>query len=292
MARPGITYKQVADAAQGLSETGTNPTIGAVREALGGTGSPNTIHKHLTAWKDGNAQPVAKNAEFPARLIQALQEEISKAATAAREQVQIELVATQTEAIELAKAGETIEAERDSLADQVGMLTTERDQAHAVATERLEEIKRQERQIEQQMSQIRTIQSAGELVRTELIKAELKIEAEAEKLAKQVKDLQQMRQEVNTTIKERSDAYQSVAVMTAKLEAAERRASEAEAREKATAAKLERSEAEARQERSETTKSRVHIQSQQIALDTAAREIEQLKKAVVKPAKAKAAPVA
>ncbi|HIA1771049.1 TPA: DNA-binding protein, partial [Salmonella enterica] len=35
---------------------GQQPTIRAVRERLGDTGSPNTIHKHLAAWRE--ARPV------------------------------------------------------------------------------------------------------------------------------------------------------------------------------------------------------------------------------------------
>ena len=51
MARAGITYDQVAHRADAMAAEGRDPTIQGLREALGGTGSPNTIHKHLTAWR-------------------------------------------------------------------------------------------------------------------------------------------------------------------------------------------------------------------------------------------------
>ena len=56
MARQGITFEQVAAVADALAGEGQQPTIRAVREKLGDTGSPNTIHKHLTAWRAANGQ--------------------------------------------------------------------------------------------------------------------------------------------------------------------------------------------------------------------------------------------
>ena len=44
MARQGITFEQVAAVADALAGEGQQPTIRAVREKLGDTGSPNTIH--------------------------------------------------------------------------------------------------------------------------------------------------------------------------------------------------------------------------------------------------------
>ena len=49
MARQGITFEQVAAAADALAGEGQQPTIRAVREKLGDTGSPNTIHKGVVS---------------------------------------------------------------------------------------------------------------------------------------------------------------------------------------------------------------------------------------------------
>ncbi|WP_340367478.1 DNA-binding protein, partial [Marinobacter azerbaijanicus] len=46
MARTGITYEQVATVADALVGQGEKPSIQRIREQLG-TGSPNTIHRHL-----------------------------------------------------------------------------------------------------------------------------------------------------------------------------------------------------------------------------------------------------
>lgn len=49
MPRNGITYEQVAKAADELVSNGEQPTTRLIRKKLG-TGSPNTIQKHLSLW--------------------------------------------------------------------------------------------------------------------------------------------------------------------------------------------------------------------------------------------------
>lgn len=117
MAREGISYEQVAAAADALLGAGQQPSIRLVREALG-TGSPNTVHKHLTAWRQ--ARPVAQGAayELPAELVNAFGRELARGAAAARAEVEAELVQAQAEAAELAATGEALEFERDELTAQ------------------------------------------------------------------------------------------------------------------------------------------------------------------------------
>lgn len=57
MGRPGISYEEVAKAAQELIDDGERPTIINVRERLQ-RGSPNTITRHLQQWK--STKPKAK----------------------------------------------------------------------------------------------------------------------------------------------------------------------------------------------------------------------------------------
>ena len=134
MARQGITRDQVFTAADALVGDGQQPTINAIRERLGGTGSPNTIHKHLVQWRE--ARPVAAVAapELPQALTAAIAGEIEKAAAKARAEKEQELQQAQAEAAELGAAGEALEAERDELAEQVAVLTTERDTLAGKAT--------------------------------------------------------------------------------------------------------------------------------------------------------------
>lgn len=69
MARKGITYDQVANAAAAIKARGTEPTIAAIRVELGGEGSYTTISQHLAKWKDNRATD-SDNAELPPEEIQ------------------------------------------------------------------------------------------------------------------------------------------------------------------------------------------------------------------------------
>lgn len=51
MARKGITYDQVANAARAIKARGAEPTIHAIRVEIGGEGSFTTISTHLAKWR-------------------------------------------------------------------------------------------------------------------------------------------------------------------------------------------------------------------------------------------------
>ena len=92
MARQGITFEQVAAVADALAGEGQQPTIRAVREKLGDTGSPNTIHKHLTAWREARPVAAAAAPELPQALTAAIAAEIERAAAQARAEIEGRLV--------------------------------------------------------------------------------------------------------------------------------------------------------------------------------------------------------
>ncbi|MDD1608943.1 MAG: DNA-binding protein, partial [Methylococcaceae bacterium] len=250
MARTGITLEQV------------QPTINAVRERIG-TGSPNTIHRHLTAWRSARPQAVTVTTELPTSLTSAIATEIERAAASARAEIESKLVQVQTEAAELATIGEDLEAERDELIEQVAALTTERDTLSGKAEQQAADIKTQAERIERE-------QQAAEAARVELARAQLKIEASAEKLADQAAEVQRLRTTLDTETQSRIIAEQQAAVLTAKLEAMTERATKAEA-------KTEQQEKQSQQTSQELNSTRNQVQAQQIALDTAARELENVK---------------
>lgn len=75
MARAGILYSQVAAAAGKLAGEGKNPTVDAVRAALGATGSKSTITPMLKRWKEEHAGTVAEAASgLPAAIVQAVRQ--------------------------------------------------------------------------------------------------------------------------------------------------------------------------------------------------------------------------
>jgi hypothetical protein len=68
MPRTGVQYEEVASAASLLRSEGLNVTIEQVRQKLG-TGSSNTLSKHLSQWRTSNT-PSAYEASLPAALSQ------------------------------------------------------------------------------------------------------------------------------------------------------------------------------------------------------------------------------
>lgn len=73
MARAGILYSHVAQAAAKLVADNKNPTVDNVREALGSTGSKSTIAPLLKRWKAEHQDAVASSeAGLPPELLQAI----------------------------------------------------------------------------------------------------------------------------------------------------------------------------------------------------------------------------
>lgn len=223
MARQGITFEQVAAVADALAGEGQQPTIRAVRERLGDTGSPNTIHKHLTAWREARPVAAAAASELPQVLTAAIAAEIERAASQARGEIEGRLVQAQAEAAELAAAGEALEGERDGLAEQVAALTSERDTLAGKAEQQAADLVDQAQRIERE-------QQAAEAARVEVATARLKIEAQAERQAEQAAEIERLRADLTEAQQGRTAAEQQAAVLGAKLEAAADRINRAEAR--------------------------------------------------------------
>jgi chromosome segregation ATPase len=92
MARPGVTYTEVENAATRLQAEGRQPTIDGIRQLIG-SGSDSTIMRHLKAWKERHSlASQAKNLPLPLmEIIQGLWERLKHEANA-------EIAAYQTEA--------------------------------------------------------------------------------------------------------------------------------------------------------------------------------------------------
>jgi chromosome segregation ATPase len=234
MAREGITKEQVVAACETLQAQGKKPTIRSVREQLGDTGSPNTIHRYLTAWQNDQPITAAVAPALSAGVVNAIAAEMARAVDEVRGTLQAQLLDQQTAAGELAKAGEVLEAERDELQEQVAMLATERD-THAGRVAQLEsdviEAGRVVDQVRAELGQrIEQEQQATEAARVELAKAQLRAEANATAVAEQRAEIERLRAELARETAARVQAEQAAAVAGAKLEAMERRAGQAEAR--------------------------------------------------------------
>jgi chromosome segregation ATPase len=171
MAREGITFEQVAAAADALVGEGQQPTIRAIRERLG-TGSPNTVHKHLTAWREARPVAAAAAPELPQALTAAIAAEIERLRAALADAQQGRTAAEQQAAVlaakleacaervaraearveqieqQAAKAAQVHEDARAAAVQETRQAQAERDEARKVAAEAREQAARLAGQLE------------------------------------------------------------------------------------------------------------------------------------------------
>ena len=233
MARSGVTYDQVAAVADGLEGEGIKPSIRNVREKLG-TGSPNTIQKHLAKFRQLRPPTAAAAPELPQALIVAISAEIERAASAARATVEERLVDAQSESDELAAEGEALEVERDSLVEQVEALTRERDTESGRATQLANDLMDAQKRVERE-------QQAAEAARVDLATFRLKVESQAERLLEYAAEIQELRENLAEAVKGRTVAEQQAAVLAARLESAADQLAKAESRAEQVEAKAVKS---------------------------------------------------
>jgi len=214
-----ITFEQVAAVAEVIKVEGSKPTSRAVRERLGNTGSMGTINKLLGRWKSGQERQVSAALVLPPALQRALLDFMDTELTRARVTLESELADQQQEASDLATENERQVVENESLAQTIAQLrsdvSTHQGRAGQLASDMV--LAREESARER---------SGAELARTEVAKAQLRLEA----MQRLEADLVAVRSVLETERQARVTAEQAAAVLTAKLEAVERRATEAEAR--------------------------------------------------------------
>lgn len=270
MARDGVTFEQIEAVAEALTGEGLAPTIRAVRERLGNTGSPNTIQRHLVRWRELRPSAPVPPPNIPDGILSAIAQEIERAAIRARAETEARLELAQAELAELATVGETLEVEREALGAQAGELARERDTLAGKAAEQAQEIERQARDIERE-------RQAAEAARIEIAQGRLRSEAQAEKLAEQAAEIQRLRDALEASQRASQQAGQDAAVLAAKLEASERRATEIEAREQAAQARAAEAERQGQAAARELVDARIREQACQARLEGAARELEVLR---------------
>lgn len=276
MARPGITYEQVAAAADAMIAAGKVPTNKSIREALGGTGGDGTIQKHMTRWKAERPKPQSAPRTLPSRIIDSISDEIQKAVAEARAELELQLVQVQADATDLATTSEALEVQVDDLMAQLKDVGTDRDASAATAAERALEIERLSQQVARE-------QAAAESARIEFAKSQLKNESTQARLVEVSTDLVQVKKIAGDEIAgskvaldsertSRVSAEQAAAVLTAKLESVTDRVTKADAR-------IEQLEAKANTVGAELAQERMRVQAEKSALDAAMRELESAKTA-------------
>jgi len=224
-----VNFESVASAAEALQVAGQRPSVRAVIAALGG-GSPNSVLKLLGEWKAGRPVVRIADTELDPRITDAIKVQMQRVAEQAAHAAEERAGALDEDLQALAEAQATAEQE-------IATLTTERDNAQAQAADFVEQLKTAhadaERAAEQSAQVLAAVRQelASERERQEkataaLVRAEMRLEAVP---ALQC-EVERLRDALESSQQARGQADQAAAVLTAKFEAAERRATEADAR--------------------------------------------------------------
>ena len=128
MARPGVTYLDVANAAQQLAAAGRIPTIESIRVSLG-TGSNSTLGNHLRTWKSkqDQTQQIATKENIPEELIAALKGVWERIINQSDEKIQTIQHETQTELISLKQEAQRLQKDNAYWQQQCQQIKQERD---------------------------------------------------------------------------------------------------------------------------------------------------------------------
>lgn len=218
MARPGITYDQVSAAASALIASGEEPTIQKIRAHLG-TGSPNTIHRHLTAWRQAQPATERKAPELPGDLQTALIKEIERQAAEARADAEHKQIEAQEEAAELAATGEALEEANADLEERNVALDAENQRLGALVEERSDEIEKLSVEITRE-------RESAENTRLELAQCRNKVETQQERVSELTTRLEAALESQEAAKSKAVDAEQARAVAIAERDAASRQAAE------------------------------------------------------------------
>jgi len=185
MAREGISFEQVAAAADALTAEGLQPTIRAVRERLG-TGSPNTIQGHIAKWRDGRTAEKASALQLPETLLAAIAAEIERAATKARAEMQEKVDQAIGDAAELARTGKQLEAHIEVMEAQIAELKSERDTMKGKAEQQAAEIALLRKQIEDEIKKATTAETRAAVAEARLTDARASAEAMIQELKERI----------------------------------------------------------------------------------------------------------
>ena len=224
-----VTFEAVATAAEALQAAGQRASVRAVTAAIGG-GSPNTILKLLGEWKAGRPVVRAADTELDPKITATIVEQMQRVATAAAAAAEERAAGVDEDLQALSEAQAAAE-------QQISALSAERDMARVQAAdlaEQLDATQADARRAAEQAdaaalalrNELNTERTRQETTAAALARAEVRLEAVPGLQA----EIERLRTALEAEQKARQVAEQSAAVLAARLEASERRATSAEAR--------------------------------------------------------------
>lgn len=206
----GITFAQVSSTADQLVSQGSKVSITTIREILG-TGSPNTILKHLNAWRGKLSKLGVASLAISSTLNNALSNELITFAEASRAEVERKLIVTEADVVALMRGGELLEHERDDLKQQLQEMTTDRDTISGRSTQQ---------EIDMGLLSERLIREQSELGNTQIRLAmeKLKLVDLQKRDLDQLAEIQRQADSIQVEGKARIVAEQLAAVLATKLD--------------------------------------------------------------------------
>lgn len=266
-----VNFEAVAAAAEELQKVGQRPSVRAVIAHLGG-GSPNAVLKHLGEWKAGRPVVRIEDTALDARITSAIIDQMQRVAVAAAAAAEERAAGIEDDLQALVEAQQAAE-------QQIEGLTAERDknalQAAELARQLAEvqaNVERSTQHASEQAAALRTDLASErrhqERTAAALVKAEVRLEVLPDLQAETVR----LRTALEAESKARTASEQQAAVLAAKLDAAIDRATREESR-------VEQAEKQAQATARDLVSANAAIQAGQARLESAAREIEDAKKA-------------
>lgn len=271
------TALEIHAIADQISAKGGTPTLAAVRAALGG-GSFTTISEAMKQWKTARqASSVPMREAAPVAVAERMAEvgaEIwSIALGMANDRLASERDGLEQTRLEM----EQSQAEAAELADQ---LAADLDAAKVQIAKDGDAIRNAETQAAQQLLE-KDVMTEKIAVAKEVAHTAQAALAEAQKRADELAGLLKQERDARAAADlSKSSAVQLAAVTASELNAAERRGTEAEAREKVALSERIEAEKQAASARQAEQQARIAEQAAQARLEAAAREIEQAKKSI------------
>jgi colicin import membrane protein len=268
----GVTYEQVAAAADALLATNQKLSVRNVREALGDTGSLATISRHLTAFDAQRPKTHAAQIELSPGIRREIEAEIQRHVTEATSTLHEQLANVVSDRDAVVAESETQSAALTEAEQQLAVLrVTTSEQAARI--EELRTVEERER-------------TAAEHARVSLAEANLRL---AGVPALQV-ELERLRGSLDTRTAELSAATATAAGLTAERDGLQKQLEAAEQRGVGVARQTEQLQAEVKEERNRTATAETRAASAEGRVEaTAARVADlqsQLKEAAAREADA------
>ena len=206
----GITFAQVSAVADQLVSEGSEVSINIIRAKLG-TGSPNTVQKHLKAWREKSPQPCAVSVAISQTLNSALVNELISIAAASRAEVERKLIQAEADVAALSQGGDRLEQERDELKQRLLEMTTDRDTILGKATQQEIDVAMLSERLEREQSERSDVQ-------VQLAMEKLKLTDLQKRDVDQAADIQRQAELIQVEAKARITAEQIAAVLATKLD--------------------------------------------------------------------------